>query len=213
MEKCTLEAHIRNSDAKPGRLRREGCVPAVMYGTHTPATILEVPVKALDGLLSSGTATRGLIELQIIPGGEKKTVVIKEIQKHPIKGNVLHVDFHHISLEEKIRTHVPILLVGEEDIARKGGIVQHQLRSIEVECLPMDIPDTVTGDISGLDLGQQLRVEDLPIPEGARVLDEPDEVVVSILAPRRLEEEEEKEEGVEGAEDQVPEEEETGEPA
>jgi large subunit ribosomal protein L25 len=186
-------AKKRGPEAKPKRLRVDGYVPAVVYGAHTAATSLMVATREMEDLLASKGAARGLISLEIEGDAEAKTVVIKEVQKDPVRGSVLHVDFHHISLKEKMKTQVPIVLTGEEEADEKGGIVQHQLRVIEVECLPTAIPDSLTGDISDLEIGQQLRVGDLPIPPEVEVLTDPDEVVVSLLAPRRLEEEEEEE--------------------
>jgi len=184
-----LKAAPRAASTKVNAVRREGFVPAVVYGAHSPAMAIMIPAKDLEGLLGAGAAARGLIDLEIDGAGqEKKTVVLKEIQRHPVKGHVLHVDFHHISLRERMKTQVPVVLYGEEELVHKGALVQHQMRSLDVECLPTEIPDSIAGDISGVEIGQQLRVADLPIPAGVKVLNDPEEVVVSVLAPRREEE-------------------------
>ncbi|MEW6081792.1 MAG: 50S ribosomal protein L25 [Bacillota bacterium] len=197
-----LKAAPRAAGIKVNAVRREGFVPAVVYGAHSPAMAIIIPAKDLEGLLGAGAAARGLIDLEIGGSGqERKTVVLKQVQRHPVKGHVLHVDFHHISLKERMKTQVPVILHGEEELTHNGALVQHQVRSLDVECLPTEIPDSIIGDISGVEIGQQLRVADLPIPEGVKVLNDPEEIVVSVLASRREEEVQEAAEGAEAQEE------------
>ncbi|MDD5448927.1 MAG: 50S ribosomal protein L25, partial [Actinomycetota bacterium] len=131
-------------------------------------------------------------------GKEKKSqlVMIKEVQKHPLKDMVLHVDFLGVARERKITIRVPVVVTGEEksEGVKEGGIVQHNLWEVEVECLPTNIPESLPVDVSQLNIGQHLLVSDLQPPAGVLILDSPEEIVTSILAPRTVAVEEKAEE-------------------
>lgn len=116
------------------------------------------------------------------------------MQVHPISGNLLHVDFHRISLKDKVHAFVPVVVIGEEAVEARGGIIQHQIRQVEVECLPTDIPERVTVDISTLNVGDHINVSDLKFPANVTPLEDGDAVVLTIVAPRHAEEEAQPEE-------------------
>jgi large subunit ribosomal protein L25 len=119
--------------------------------------------------------------------------MIKDVQYHPVRGQIIHVDFQGISLTKTMRTVVPIVLEGTPEGIKAGGVLQHQLRELEVECLPQDLPEHVLAKISHLGLAETLFVRDLEVPEKVTVLTDEDEVVVTVLAPRAEAEEEEEE--------------------
>lgn len=187
------------------RLRAEGKIPAVVYGRAVGNLPVEVEARAVERIIDRHGAG-GLVELNLKGGGRAKKyhAIIKDIQYHPVKRDLQHVDFQQISLKEEVTTHVPLRLVGEAPGAKKGGLVEQHLRQVEISCLPTKIPEAIDVDISGLDLGESLHVRDLKVPEGVRLLTEDEISVVSIIAPRREAAEPEAAEGEERAAETPP---------
>jgi len=189
-----LELTAEKRDVGKGvarRLRREGYVPAVVYGRDIEGLPLRIDAKDFQRITSAG-ARNALIKLRV-KGDRKRsghTVMLKEVQRDPIKGDVLHADLYQVSLEQKITTRVPVALVGSDAVERSGGVLQHHLREIEVECLPTEIPERFTLDVSGLEIGDRLSVADLEVSDAVKVLAESNEVVCAVVAPRAIEEEE-----------------------
>lgn len=169
-------------------LRREGFLPVVLYGRGVQSRALAVRAKDFERVLHSGAGRNALIRLAIEgePAGEPPTVMVKDVQVDPVKGRYIHADLQQISLEERIRARVPVVLHGEDSISRDGGIVQHQMREVEVECLPTALPDHITFDLTGMGIGDTVTLRDLKVPEDVRLLGEPDEVVASIVAPKQV---------------------------
>lgn len=169
--------------------RREDYVPGVIYGKQVAPMALKVPARELQRVLAHGGRGR-LIDLVISRDGsaDTRTVMIKEVQADRIKGDLLHVDFHQVSLKDKIHTMVRIVIHGEEAIEKAGGILEHQTRAVEVECLPTEIPEALTVDVSNLHVGGHLSVGDLVAPAGVKIITDPDDVIVTIQAPRSQEE-------------------------
>lgn len=198
----------------PRELRRQGYTPAVIYGREVTSLPVQVDTHDLNLLLHQG-AQRGLIEIDV--DDAEHTVMVREIQRHPVKRNVLHVDFLRVSLAEKIQTSVPINVVGEKAVLLEGGILQYLKREIEVECLPNAIPDHINIDVSGLYIGDNITLGKIDPPEGVDLLGDPAELVLTIVVPKEEEleepepEEEEEEvllEGEEAAEEEAEEDEE-----
>lgn len=193
-----MEAGLRPVKSKGylNELRAQGFVPGVVYGKDIGSVGIKFRGKELDGIMRRhGRNT--LIALRIGSNGEqgeRHTVMVKEMQHHPLKNMLLHVDFHQISLEDEITTVVGLALTGEAPGVSEGGVVSHTLRQLEVSCLATAIPDVIEVDISGLEIGEGIHVSDLAIPEGVRVLSDPETLVVNVLLPRIEEEEEEEEE-------------------
>ena len=132
--------------------------------------------------------------------GSKETVLVKEFQRDAITSNLLHIDFLRIKMEEEIETSVPVHILNEDiaiGIKEKSGVLQHGLREFHVSCLPADIPDYIEYDIAELDMGSAVRVADVKVADKIKVLNDPEEVVVSIIHPTQLKEEEEEEEKAE----------------
>jgi len=184
------------------RLRREGFVPVVLYGHGLESRPLRVQMADLERVLKTGAGRNNLIRLEIEgeTGSEPPTVIIRDLQTDPVRGRYIHADLMRVSLRDKIRAHVRLVMHGEEAVTREGGIVQHQLREIEVECLPTNLLEHITVDLTGKGIGDAITLGDLKPPEGVKFLGEPDAVVASIVAPRAAAEEEPAEaaEGKEG---------------
>ena len=183
MEKISLEAEIREKTGKSssGRLRRTGYIPAVLYGGKEESQPLIVNTKDLEKALSTEAGENVIISLKI--GDKVRTVIIKELQTDIVRGDLLHVDLCQISLEEKLKAAVPIEVRGESPGVKEGGILQHRLREIEVECLPTEIPESIPIDVGDLGIGDSLHVKDLKVTGDIKILADEEQTVVSIVPP------------------------------
>jgi large subunit ribosomal protein L25 len=192
MEAILLDAELRNITGKAVRhMRREGYVPAVVYGHRTEPVSLQVSERALRQALRVAGTNR-LITLKI-PGQEiPKMVLVRELQRDALSHAMLHVDFYEVVMTEEITAEVPIVLVGESDLVKGGGGLLFQgLDAIEVECLPGDLPQQVEIDLSALlEIDQTIIVRDLKLGDAVKVLTDLNEVVVKILPPQAEEVEE-----------------------
>lgn len=178
-----IRARVRTEEEKPRRLRREGFVPAVVYGPHLESTPIAVEYSALERLLSRITrSTR--IELEV--DGKKHYVFIRELQRDPITDRLIHVDFYAPEPGRVMSMDVPLRFVGTPAGVKEGGILEHIHEEIPVEGPLEAIPPYIEVDISGLGLDEALLVRDLPLPEGLRALLPPDEAVVTVLPPKVL---------------------------
>lgn len=202
-----LEARKRELTGKGGarKIRAQGEVPAVVYGLGTESRNLAVKKGDIWEAIQGEAGLNVLIDLQVVDGKEKDShlVMIKEVQRHPFKEMILHVDFLMVARDETVTMKVPIKIVGEQESVglKNGGTLQHSLWDVEVECLPADIPEGLSLDVSSLDIGDSLRVSDLDPPGEVSILVGPEDVVVNILAPRIVTEGEEEEELLEEVEE------------
>lgn len=170
------------------RLRREGNVPGVIYSDGSEAVAFQVASRDARVILVEGHA---LFDLEI-QGAETVPVVIKELQYHPVRGDLQHLDLQQVDLKQAIQADVPVELVGEEDApgVKQGGVLEHVTWEVLVEALPAAIPDSITLDVSGLEMHDVLSLKDLPVPEGVTfVAEELTEVTLVTLSPPRVEEE------------------------
>ena len=165
-----------------GRLRREGRLPAVVYGLGGEAAAVTVPAHDLDLILAKGV--NSLITLRI--DGQDELALCRQVQRHPVRNQLLHVDFVRVSVDVAITAEVALVLDGEPLGVRNGGLLEQQLFSIPVEAKPQDIPGAIELDVAHMDLGDQLRVAELPLPAGVVCLLEPDALVAAIAIPRGL---------------------------
>lgn len=197
MEDYSLQVSLRDADGvKPGKLRAEGFTPAVIYGAEKSPQTLQIESRELARLLARGGAAH-LINLE----GEKfpKTrVLIREVQRHPVRPEVLHIDFVRVSAGQKIRMAVPLHLKGEAPAVEDGAILLQNVDSVEIECLPDDLPAYLEVDISGLaSIQDRIHASDLVLPAGVALYgDFGDEALVSLSMPRSAAVEEEEAEGV-----------------
>lgn len=191
------------------RLRREGWIPAVLFGAKQDATPIQVQERELDTVMREAGST-ALIDLFVDEERLPHTVLARDIQRDILTSRLRHVDFYQVQLDRKVRTSPVLELVGEAPAVRHGGAILVQVLShIEVECLPGDLIDSITVDISSLEtINDSITVADLPVPPGVTLMADPTEAVVSVVLPRAaVEVEEEVEEEVEGEEEEVEEEE------
>lgn len=205
MEKRKLKVKLRDRTGKEyvKKLRKDGVLPAVLYGPHLKKSLpLEVDMKELRSFLSQSDKAK-IITLEITDQKTDKqhNVIIKDSQWDLIKGDLQHLDFYAVTRGETVTTTVPISFVGKSQGEKIGGIVEHLVRELEIECLPKDLPSIIEVDITPLGLGDSLSVGDVKVPSGIKVLTHPQEVVVSVVLPAKEEVKvEEEEEAVEEVE-------------
>ncbi len=167
--------------------RATGRVPGVLYGHGEESVAVSVDARELSKLVQSISVENTIVDLDLADGGSFK-VLIRELQRHPFRDETLHVDFFHVAMDEKIYVEVPIVVLGTPvGVKNKGGIVDHQLRELEVYCLPGNIPERFEVDISNLDIGDAIHVSDLSI-EGVEIETDLERSVVTVLAPTVIEE-------------------------
>ncbi len=195
MEESILKVRLRNKRGKSytRKLRRKGEVPAILYGHHLDKNLLlEVEIRELHVFLSRYFQGKKVVKLQIADDEKNKQreVIVKSVQWDPVKRFPQHVDFYEITRGEKITTTVPLSFVGKSQGEEKGGIVEHFLREIEIECFPKDIPSVIEVDINSLDIGDSFYVRDLKVSPKTSIKSSSQEIVVSITSPREEEKEE-----------------------
>jgi large subunit ribosomal protein L25 len=170
------------------RLRREGRIPAILYGPGEDPMPVSLDGKEMDVLLRKHGGSSLILELDIAGGGDGKgKALVKEVQRHVVTGEVLHLDLLHISATRKITVDVPVVIVGEAKGTKAGGVLEVVLREIEVECLPADISDKIDVDVSELEIGDSIHIRDLTVPS-AEIQNDPDSVVLTIVPPTVYEE-------------------------
>jgi len=199
MEEVVVKAKRREVVGKQVKaLRRQGWLPAIIYGYGIDPLPISLDFREANRVLPGVSSSR-LIVVDV--DGKKHTSLVRERQRHPVTGDMIHLDFQEVSMTEKLRTMVSLELIGEAPaIENFGGILVSGQEHIEIECLPGDLPNLIEVDISGLqEIGDSLYVRDLVIPKDVEVLTDRDELVVVITAPAaEPEEEEEEEEEIEG---------------
>ncbi len=218
MELIDLKAKTRRETGKGAarRLRREGIMPGVFYGPGAKTTPLSLEIRGLENILRKHNMAQLLLKLKIEDGGQSQTKssMIKELQTDPISGDLLHVDLYEIAMDRKISVAVPVVTTGEAVGVERGGILQVVRRELEVYCLPNKIPESFELDISELDIGDAIHVEDIPVEEGVEIPADVNFTVVTVSTPTRIELPEEAEEEAEaGLEAEEGMEEEAGEAA
>jgi large subunit ribosomal protein L25 len=179
----TVEPRTAVGSRPAGRLRREGKVPAVVYGLRTDTLNVTVPARELAHILAGEAGANTLITLKV--DGDDVLTLARQIQRHPTRGDLVHVDFVRIRRDVAVQAEIPVHLVGEEpEGVRDGGLLEQLLFTLSIEAKPEDIPPAIEVDASGLAIGDQLRVEELPLPAGVSALHEPDELVVQLVVSR-----------------------------
>lgn len=181
-ENITLKAQIREATTKGQvkELRRQGMVPSILYGQGNEPIELYVKANEFNQVISMGGA-KSLIILHL-DSGKKMPVMLKEVQSHPVQGQFTHIDFLQVSLKEKINVEVFVNLTGEPVGVKEGGLLQQVLRTVTLECLPTNIPDSINHDISSLKIGDQILVKDLDLPTDVEVITTEDTLVANVVA-------------------------------
>jgi large subunit ribosomal protein L25 len=182
-EQNFLEAKPRTPGSKNDarRVRKDGKVPAVVYGAGKPTVPVSVDPRQVSRILQSETGYNTVFDLAF--DGERTKVMIVDWQYEPIKGALLHIDLKRIAMDQKLRVNVPIELVGEPaGVKQQGGILEQIVREVEVECLPSDIPNAIELPVTDLVFGMVLRVSDLPKNEKVKFVTDPDQPVAHIIS-------------------------------
>jgi large subunit ribosomal protein L25 len=203
VEDFSLQVKMRDESFKGNQLRTRGATPAVVYGAKKSAQNVQIDSRELDRLLARGGATH-LIDLE----GEafpKTRVLIREIQRHPVRREVLHVDFVRVSRDQKIRMAVPLHLIGEAPAVEEGAVLLQNVDALEIECLPDDLPAFIEVDVSGMaQIHDRIYASNVKLPPNVTLhADHGDELLVSLSLPRSAAAEEAEEEGVGVAEPEI----------
>jgi large subunit ribosomal protein L25 len=185
-----LKAEQRSDGGKGAarKLRAAGRVPGVVYG-HGDAMAIDVDARELYHLLHTDAGMNVLVDLKV--GKEEWLAMPRDVQRDNIRDSLIHVDFLRIARDEKITVEVPVHIVGDSHGVREGGVVEHHLWNLQLECLPQDVPTSVEADVTPLGIGESLKVSDLTVPASVTILTPLDEVVVSVVTPQVLRVEEE----------------------
>ncbi len=187
-EQSALDAQPRTPGTKNDarRVRREGKVPAVVYGAGKQSISVSVDPRQVSRILNSRTGHNTVFDLAM--DGERTKAMIVDWQYEPIKGSLLHIDLKRIAMDQKLKVNVPIALVGEpEGVKTQGGILEQIFREVEVECLPGDIPNSVELDVSALVFGMVLRVSDLPVNPRVKFISDPNQPVAHVITVKEEE--------------------------
>ncbi len=185
-------------------LRRDGKIPAILYGPNTEPIKLSIDKLELEPIFKSGAVAQKLLKLQIEGADDTRNVMIKEMQRHPVSHNLLHLDLYEVSMDHKIKVMVPVVTTGKCVGVEMGGMLQLIRRELEVFCLPDRIPEKITIDITDLDIGDSFHVEDLELEGEVEIPADVNFTILTILSTKAEEEkavgEEEEEVAEEGAE-------------
>jgi large subunit ribosomal protein L25 len=190
--------------AESRRLRRQGLIPGVLYGREKPVAI-SIPERELRTALTGAGGTHAVLDV-VVDTGKTHSSVLKEYQQDPVRGYITHVDLQEVRLDQPISATVSLVLTGEPAGVKEGGVLNQVTTSVNVEALPLEIPEHLELDVSGLAIGDSARLSQVKAPDGVTILDDLEETVVaSVVLPRAEEEPEtteaaEGEEGAEGAE-------------
>src|SRR5690242_12665277 len=190
-ENPSLEVTSRSTEGSRAvrRLRRSGQVPGVVYGGGDDSTAFAVDARRLRFAL----AQRGAVVDLVVDGATAQPVIIKDQQRHPVRGELMHIDLLRVRLDRPIESTVPLELDGVEESpgVKEGGVMEHITRELNIEALPNEIPDVIRFDVSAMDLNDTVTLEALTAPAGVTLLDDPEETVIATVAIPRIVEEEE----------------------
>lgn len=208
--KITAEARESTGKGVARKLRQAGRIPAVLYGKGQDGVSLSLDGYELNQLLSTAGARTSVLELEVVDGGKgkKKNVLIKEVQKHPFRDLILHMDLLEVAMDQEISVMVPIETVGTaKGVKMDGGILEMKRRELEIVCLPSAIPDSITIDIEALEIGDTVHVEDVEVAGGITIPHDTNFTILTVVAAavEPEPEEEVEEEEVEAVEGEAPE--------
>lgn len=189
--RVTLKATARTETGKGAarQLRRQGFIPGVIYGHGEETRPCQVDRKQVEKLLMAGSHESTVIDLKL-EGGSTSSVLIREVQVHPYRSEVLHIDFLAVRKGEKVKLEVPVRLVGVALGVKEGGIMEHLRHDVEVRCIPSKIPEALELEISHLDVGDSVTVGDLRVPEDVEILTDAAATIASVVPPAVLKVEE-----------------------
>jgi large subunit ribosomal protein L25 len=188
--------------AESRRLRKQGLIPGVLYGREQPISI-SVPERELRHALTGAGGTHAVLDV-VVDEGKTHSSVLKEYQQDPVRGYITHIDLQEVRLDQPIQASVSVTLVGESIGVKEGGILTQVTNTVNIEALPLEIPEHLELDVSALAIGDSARLSQVKVPEGVTLLDDPEETVLASVAMPRAEEEPEPAEGAEAAEGAEP---------
>jgi large subunit ribosomal protein L25 len=185
MAEIVVAAESRSETGKNAnrRLRGGGRIPGILYGAKRETIPVSVSPRDISAILKSASGENTLFDLEL--GGDRRKVILKEFQLEPLKHRLLHADFYEVALDQTLEVKVHVELLGTPvGVKTQGGVLDFVTRELEVECLPMDIPERIAVDVSHLEIGKHVRVSDIQVPAKVKMLTEPDVVVVHVVAAR-----------------------------
>jgi large subunit ribosomal protein L25 len=199
--KLTVARRERLGSSETRRLRKQGLIPGVLYGREEPISIC-VEERELRRALTGAGGLHSILDVQVDGTGKSHASILKDYQVDNVRGHVTHVDLQEVRLDQPIHATVTVQLHGGEDApgVREGGVLSQPLRELNVEALPLEVPEHIDLDVSHMATGDTLRVADVPVPDGVTLLDDPETVVATVTAPTREVEPEVEEAELEGAE-------------
>lgn len=205
MDNISLNAQTRKTTGNsPARaLRREKRVPAVVYGRGVDSRLLSIAAHDLELIVKQGNIGRSVYNLIVDDNSAPTTVMVKELQTNPLSRAFLHVDFYEVAMDRKIYVPVPVVVTGKCIGVENGGILQTVRHELEVYCLPNNIPNQITVDVSKLDIGDAIHVEDILLPEGVEITHDVNFTVLTVIATRKETEDAEGEDAAEVADESV----------
>src|SRR5437867_8260118 len=166
------------------KLKARGVVPAIIYGGNEKPQPLQLSTREINAMLSHAAGENILVELEIAGEKSNRTALVQEIQHSPVGGDILHIDFHAISMDETIQAEVPLEPIGVPNgVKNFGGLLEQSLRALAIECLPRDLPDRITVDVSQLNIGDSIHLRQIQLPSGVTSKVPPDLTAFSVLAP------------------------------
>jgi large subunit ribosomal protein L25 len=166
------------------KLRARGLIPAVIYGSNNKPQPLQVTARDINAMMSQASGENVLVELEIAGEGASRTALVQEVQHSPVGGDIRHVDFHAISMDEMIQAEVPLEATGTAvGVKTFGGLLEQSLRALAIECLPANLPDRITVDVSQLNIGDSIHVRDIQFPQGVTPKVQLDLTAFSVVAP------------------------------
>jgi large subunit ribosomal protein L25 len=177
------DARVGGSKNQARRLRRSGKIPAILYGPKTQAVPLELDKKDFSARVAVLEGSHLVRLKSAVSALADKVALVKEMQFHPISGELTHADLYEVDLAARIQVQVPLRFIGKAAGVTRGGILQPIVREVEVECLPLDIPNSFNVDVSALDIGDSIHVGDIQMPDGVTLVSEADVAVVTVATP------------------------------
>src|SRR5438105_10187726 len=196
--KLTVKERDSRGSADARRLRKQGFIPGVLYGKGKSSHAIYVPERELRRVLTGAGGLHAILDVVLEGQATTHASILKDYQQDPIRGHISHIDLHEVRLDQPIQASVNVQLIGEPAGVKEGGVLSQVQREINVEALPMEIPEHMELDVSGMAIGDTLRLADLPEREGVKYLDNPEETVLAtVTMPTRVEEPEEVVEGEE----------------
>ncbi|MGC2626682.1 MAG: 50S ribosomal protein L25 [Candidatus Udaeobacter sp.] len=181
-----LKAELRPDVGRSAvrKLRARGFIPAVIYGGNDKPQPLQVSARDINAMMSQASGENVLVELEIGDDRQSRTALVQEVQHSPVRGEIRHVDFHAISMDQMIQAEVPLEPVGTSvGVKTFGGLLEQSLRALAIECLPGDLPDRITVDVSHLNIGDAIHVRDIQLPQGVTPKVQVDLTAFSVVAP------------------------------